>query len=157
MNTIIMTSYAPSNTLLQVEDLGLFMIEDVMGDGNCFFNALVLSKHIDVSCPRKLRASVCDAIEDQNKRTLMKYIYTEIAKESEVMFTEWTRKLRCNGYWGGATAALFVCYVFEINICIVTNGMQGFIKNDLRTWENNYFKEEKATNVDKFYVKNGRG
>ena len=82
-----MTSFVPSNTLLQVDDLGFFMIEDVIGDGNCFFNALVLSNNIDISCPRKLRATLCDAIESENKSTLMRYMYTDIAKENKLTFT----------------------------------------------------------------------
>ena len=51
------------NTLIKIDDLGFFKIIDVAGDGNCFFNALTISKHMRISCPSTLRMSLCDALD----------------------------------------------------------------------------------------------
>jgi hypothetical protein len=45
---------SPRRPLIRVEDLGLFRLKDVVGDGNCFFNALVLSQDINIDCPIEL-------------------------------------------------------------------------------------------------------
>ena len=36
---------------------------------------------------------------------------------------------------GGATTAAFVCYMFNVNICIVANNSNGFNYNNIREWK----------------------
>ena len=103
------------------------------GDGNCFFNALTISKHMRISCPSTLRTSLCDALEDEDIEGEVKRLYYDVAKEKQYPLDIWVHNMRQNGSWGGATTAMFVCYVFRINICIVTNGARGFIINDIRS------------------------
>ena len=55
------------NTLVKIDDLGIFKIIDVAGDGNCFFNALVNSQHTRITSPSVLRRFLCDAMEDEEK------------------------------------------------------------------------------------------
>ena len=42
-----------------------FQFLDVLGDGNCFFNCLVKSPHINVSSPEELRGILVQLIETE--------------------------------------------------------------------------------------------
>ena len=42
-----------------------FKFQDVLGDGNCFFNCLVKSPHINVSSPEELRGILVQLIETE--------------------------------------------------------------------------------------------
>ena len=61
---------------------------------------------------------------------MSEYLYYSVAKETND-FEEWIQNMRQPGTWGGATVALFVCWIYNVNICIVTNSTRGFITNDL--------------------------
>ena len=116
-------------TLLGIEKLGgLFRITDVLGDGNCLYNALVKSPDIRFSCPLKFREHLFEAIEERGD--LAEHLHYKVAKETDD-FEAWIEKMRKPGTWGGTTVALFVCWIFNVNICIVTNSARGFITNDL--------------------------
>ena len=79
-----------------------------------------------ISCPAALRKSICDALEDEEIEGEIKRLYYDVAKERKDPFDLWVHNMRQHGSWGGTTTALFVCYMFGINICIVTNGEETF-------------------------------
>lgn len=71
------------NTLIKIDDLGFFKIIYVAGNGNCFFNALVTSQHMRISCASTLRASISDRLEDEEIEGEVKRLYYDVAKEKK--------------------------------------------------------------------------
>ena len=122
----------PPYVLVKINKLGFFRIIDVKGDGNCFYNALAKSDYMRISCPNQLRQDTFDAIAQ--RKTEAENVFYDVCKE-DCVFDDWIRKNRQQGVWGGSTVAAFICWIFGVNICIVTNGVRGFVLNDLRKWE----------------------
>ena len=60
-------------------------------------------------------------------------LYEELSK-SEVNFETWVNKVQKSTTWGGEIEAIFVCWLFNVNICIVTNALKGFYIVDIRNW-----------------------
>ena len=98
-----------------------FQFQDVIGDGNCFFNCLVKSPHINVSSPEELRGILVQLIETEmtKPRNQMEELYKACSPDDDIK--KWLQKLRKIGTWAGDIAANFICYFFRVNICIVTN------------------------------------
>ena len=132
-------------TLIRVEvgDVnGLFRLQDVMGNGNCLYNAAVLSPHIRFTCPLEFRDHLFKAIDEKGQ--LSQYVYYEVAQETDE-FESWIQKMRKPGVWAGTTIALFISWIFNVNIIIVTNGERGFLINDFCKY--NWLEHRPATNT----------
>ena len=119
------------SVLVKINKLGFFRILDIKGDGNCFYSALTKSENMRISCPKQLREDLFGTIVQ--RKTEAENLFYDVCKEDSV-FDEWIRINRKEGVWGGVTVAAFICWIFAVNICIVTNGVRGFVVNDLQTW-----------------------
>ena len=104
-----------------------FQFLDVLGDGNCFFNCLVKSPHINVSSPEELRGILVQLIETEMTKphNQMEELYKACSPDDDIR--KWLQKLRKIGTWAGDIAANFICYFFRVNICIVTNAKKFWV------------------------------
>jgi hypothetical protein len=137
-----------TGTVIHVRDLGYFSVKDVDGDGNCFFNALVHSSYINLKCPTRLRNYVVDSLRgDSDVAQEARSLYDIVVKGTE--FDSWLTELQTPGTWQGTTAALFICLLFEINVCIVSNSKNGFMVHDTKKWlllrERNFIEDSHPT------------
>ena len=114
---------------------GFFKFRDSFGDGNCFFNSLVLSAEINFSCPFSLRDFVVNQIK---KDPLSKEIFHSIESvnhdDNGTTFDSWVSNLSNRGTWQGTTAAVFVCRYLECNVTIVSNFPSGFHIVNIKKW-----------------------
>ena len=125
-----------------------FKFDDVLGDGNCFFHALVKSPYLNVSCHKELRAMLVKFIRDEMTKPEngMEKLYRACLPDDD--FREWLHKLEEPRSWAGDVAATFVSYFFEINICIVTNAKTFWVvdqRMNLRRKGWNFISEEAPT------------
>ena len=74
--------------VIEVNELGLFRFKNVLGDGNCLFNALVISKDINMECPIELREFMVDQLLGNIKA---KRLYDSIVNDME--FESWLKDL----------------------------------------------------------------
>ena len=113
----------------------LFKVEDVPGDGNCFFHAVSLSPLLNVSDHGILRNILVERVEDilsnreQHQDVLS--LFHKISPHKKI-FT-WLENIKQSNTWGDNRAALFVAYIFEVNVRIISNFAKGFYYNDIRT------------------------
>ena len=74
--------------VIKVNELGVFHFKDVLGNGNCLFNTLVVSKDINMECPIKLREFMVDQLLGNIKA---KRLYDSIVNDME--FESWLKDL----------------------------------------------------------------
>jgi len=81
-----------------------FKFQDVLGDGNCFFNCLVKSPHINVSSPEELRGILVQLIETEMTKphNQMEELCKACAPDDDLRL--WLQKLGKNGTWAGDIA-----------------------------------------------------
>lgn len=115
---------------IKVKNEGLFRLKDVQGDGNCFFNAVVMSHEINIECPLDLKDQM--AAELMNNKEA-KAIYNEMFP-SEKEYETFVKGIARRGKYQGTKAALFVCFMFEVNICLITNAPNGFEIHNTQQW-----------------------
>ena len=121
--------------------LGLFQLYDVAGDGNCFFASCSKCPYITINDPSILRSEMVKFL--QNNDEALK-LFTDVVHEQSMTFKKWVSEIQRNGTWGGATTTMFICLMFHVNICIISNGENGFLSNDIRSWEGIDFLSEDA-------------
>jgi hypothetical protein len=131
--------------LVDLPQIGFFRVCDVPGDGNCFFNALVLSPQITMTCPAELRNLVVKMLEENQEA---KRLYFEIVKTNQP-FDSWVNNIRRPGKWVGSDVSIFVCMMLDITMCLVTNGKNSFNYFDVRNWltlqRENFLQENAPT------------
>ena len=130
--------------MIKVPPLGLFLMYDVDGDGNCFFSSCCKSSHIRMNNSSTLRAELVNFLKNNDEALVL---FTDVVRERSMSFDEWVSKMQCNGTWGGATAAMFICLMFRVNICIISNAENGFLVNDIRSWDGIDFLSEDAPTI----------
>jgi hypothetical protein len=119
----------------------------VVGDNNCFFNALCVCSAIKDEDPWELWTSLADFIEDSMEA---RRVYTEILHGS-IPFDSFVKRLRTNGTWQGTKVAVFMCMICSLNIVIVSNSQAGIFSDNIRLWENIDFIEEDAPTIYLYY------
>jgi len=129
----------------------IFKLEDVLGDGNCFFHSLIKSPYINVDCHMQLRRMLVDRVEAEltNRKSggLVEKL-GRICYENDL--SKWVQNIKRPGSWAGTCAAVLLCFFLEINICIVTNKLRSFYVVDVRKWMRTkglYFIREEASTV----------
>jgi hypothetical protein len=143
---ICLSRQGTDSMLIELPQTGLFRVCDVRGDGNCFFNALVLSPQITIKCPAELRNLVVKMLEENPEA---KRLYFEIVKTNQP-YDSWVDYVRRPGTWVGSDVSIFVCMMLDINLCLVTNGKNGFNDFDVRKWlilQGEYFVVESAPTI----------
>ena len=100
----------------------------VQRDGNCFFNAIVLSPNINIECPFDLKYQMAEQLLNNNNA---KALYNEMFP-SEEPFKTFIKGIGRGGKYQGTKAALFICFMFEVNICIITNALKCFQIHDTK-------------------------
>ena len=83
---------------------GLFTLKDVRGDGNCFFNAVVLSPEINIECPLDLKDEMSEKLIGSNEA---KDTYYEMFPNEEPYET-FAEGIGRRGKYQGTKAALFI-------------------------------------------------
>jgi len=116
--------------LIRVRPYGLFEVRDVKGDGNCFYSALALSDELNVKCQEELRHLLNEKVAEL---PLARSLYKRFAKNN-TSFDAWVEKVKQSRSWAGELEAVFVCLLFNINVCLVTNSLKGFYIVDVRKW-----------------------
>lgn len=130
-------------TLIEIGEVGMFRMVDVEGDGNCFFNALCVCPEIRMEDPSELRQTLVEFLMNNGEAAS---VYTNVLKQI-VPYETFIRKLRRRGTWAGTSAAVFICMMFNVNIVIVSNAVNGLICNNIREWENIDFIDESSSSI----------
>ena len=99
----------------------VFCLKDVIGDGNCFFHALVPSLSMNVDCDAELHRLLVNYIETSLPIPDKKILEIYKANAGDDNFTSWLQNLKQPGSWAGTCAATFLSIYFKINICKITN------------------------------------
>ena len=116
---------------IRVKDHGIFKFIDSIGDGNCFFNALVLSSDINIENPDELRSILVKSIKG---KAYFKSIYSKLDASNDMPYDKWIINLSIRGTWQDQTTAALLFLLFQINICIISNTLDGFQVVDMRKW-----------------------
>ena len=116
----------------------VFKLVDVPGDGNCFFHSVSLSPLLNLSIHGILRNILVERIEDilsnREEHQDVLSMFHEISPHKKI-FT-WLENIKQKNVWGDDRAALFVAYIFEVNVHIISNFAKGFFYNDIRRFRN---------------------
>ena len=126
---VLQLGKTPQLAAIKVKNLGLFRLKDVSGDGNCFFNAIVLSKDLNFECSLDLKNQMASLLM-RNKEA--KVIYNEVFADNKEEYETFVKGVGRRGKHQSTKAALFICYMFEVNICFITNETNGFQVHDTR-------------------------
>ena len=113
-------------------DNGVFKINDVLGDGDCFLHSLNISQHINMPGTEELRKYVVQNLRQESTR--FKSIYQKISGSDAKLYENWVKTIERRGYWLGTSLAVFISMIFNVNVVLVTNGMKGFLTVDIRKW-----------------------
>ena len=136
-----------NRNLIEVPEAGYFRFLDVVGDNNCFFNALCVCPAIKYEDPRELRTSLADFIQHSMEA---RRVYTDIL-HGRIPFDSFVKRLRKNGTWQGTEAAVFISMMCSLNIVIVSNSQAGIFSDNIRLWKNIDFIEEDAPTIYLYY------
>ena len=116
------------NEIIRDKDDIVFRLIDVPGDGNCFFHAVSLSPLLNLLDHCALRTYLVERIEnillnqEEHQDVLSFFHFISPTKR----INTWLENIRKNNAWGDGRAALFVAYIFEVNVRIVSNFAKGF-------------------------------
>ena len=91
---------------------GIFSLKDIQGDGNCFFNAIILSPKINFECPLDLKDQMAEQFQYNNEA---KALYNKMFQNEEPYET-FVKGIARQGKHQGTKAALFICFIFEVNV-----------------------------------------
>ena len=123
------------NKLICDKDDIVFKLVDVPGDGNCFFHSVSLSPLLNVSDHGILCNILVERIEgilsNRGEQQDVLSLFHKISPHKKI-FT-WLENIKQNNVWGNDRAALFVAYIYEVNVRIISNFAKGFYYNDIRT------------------------
>ena len=117
------------NKLIRDKDDIVFKLVDVPGDGNCFFHSVPLSPLLNISDHGILGNNLVDYIEDilsnQGEHQGVLSLFHKISPHKKI-FT-WLENIKQNNVWGDDRVALFVAYIYEVNVRIISNFAKGFL------------------------------
>ena len=66
--------------MIKVKNEGIFSLKDVQGDGNCFFNAVILPPKINFECPLDLKDQMAEQLQYNNEA---KALYNKMFQNEE--------------------------------------------------------------------------
>jgi hypothetical protein len=112
----------------------LLELANVPGDGNCFFHEVVLSDLVNISDHQVLRSFLVDRVyailSDPTDHDEVLSLFQHVSVRTKP--TTWLDKMKQANTWGDDCAALFISYLFQINIQIISNTAGGLFYNDMR-------------------------
>ena len=67
-------------------------------------------------------------------KAYFKSIYSKLDVSNEMPYDKWIINLSIRGTWQDQTTAVFLSLLFQINICIISNTLDGFQIVNMRKW-----------------------
>jgi len=101
----------------------IFKLVDVVGDGNCLFHSVVKSEHINISQHDDFRNYLVRTIEEivaspENHQPVLD-LFRRITGRGKI--TEWLDQIRKSNTWGDEKVGLFIAYIYNVNVVIISN------------------------------------
>ena len=111
----------------------IFKLNDVPGDGNCFFHSVALSDLVNISNHSDLREHLAETISHvaSNKNEHKEVIELFELTGGNVKLQSWIDKIKT---WADQSSALFIAYIYQINVVIISNLEKGFDYFDVKQW-----------------------